>query len=146
MLFFSSASDQYYGYDALSNKIVSIPTKWVEKIHLGQSDTIIEHLDATGVIKNESLLIEGLEQDWHQKSDKLGTLTLNVTDACNLRCTYCAYSDHYPFERSHGKSVMSFDVAKKSIDYYLANTQNVILRRISIYGGEPSLAKELVKK
>lgn len=146
MLFFTSASDNQYCYDFNSNKIFRIPERWVEKLKQGQNQLVIQHLKTAGVIETSGLSFKGPEKDWHKKRGEIGALILNVTDACNLRCTYCAYSEHYPFERSHGNSVMSFDVAKKSIDYYLSNSQNVTLRSVSMYGGEPTLAKQLVRR
>lgn len=146
MLFFSSASGQRYGYDFISNRILRIPERWAEKLDQGDIQQVVAHLQTVGVIKTGGLLFKGPDDDWHKKSGQLGGLILNVTDACNLRCTYCAYSEHYPFERSHGNAIMSLDVAKCTIDHYLTHSQNIPLRRISIYGGEPSLANQLVRK
>lgn len=75
-------------------------------------------------------------------------VTFQVTDACNLACTYC-------YQINKGTRVMSFEVAKKFIDLLLSgekgfsdyigvnNTPGLILDFI---GGEPLLEVELIDK
>ncbi len=75
----------------------------------------------------------------------MSDLVLNVSNACNLRCSYCAYSSYYPSYRQHNKSLMSIDVARKAIDAFFSyNFSDEELlsypdRRLNIvfYGGEP---------
>jgi uncharacterized protein len=65
------------------------------------------------------------------------TITLFLTNACNLRCTYC-YASAGDAPTHH----MSLDVAKHGIDFIINNavTQNVPYIRITYHGGgEPSL-------
>lgn len=52
--------------------------------------------------------------------NKLGQITFEVTQKCNLRCDYCIYQEENPKFRDfsqHGD--MSFEIAKKVIDYSL---------------------------
>lgn len=75
-------------------------------------------------------------------------ITFQVTDACNLRCTYC-------YEHAKSPARMSFETAKKAIDMILAsdertapymqsrNCPGVILDFI---GGEPLLEIELISQ
>ncbi|OFK81141.1 radical SAM peptide maturase, CXXX-repeat target family [Peptoniphilus sp. HMSC062D09] len=68
-------------------------------------------------------------------------ITFVVTEDCNLRCKYC-----YICHKSPGKS-MSFEVAKKFIDYILSDEiyrpEAVVLDFI---GGEPLLEIELIDR
>jgi uncharacterized protein len=71
--------------------------------------------------------------------------TIDLTEACNLRCWYCfTYSEHKPKK-------LSFDMAKKIIDYWMPKTKNEENHNISIsaWGGEPllewNLWKDIVK-
>ena len=48
---------------------------------------------------------------------KVRVITFQVTDACNLRCTYC-----YQINKSTHR--MSFDVAKRYIDMILSADEN----------------------
>jgi len=79
-------------------------------------------------------------------------LSLCVTEDCNFRCKYCAYSDSYEYTRSHSNKYMDFAVAKKAIDCYFSllnkGERYNPLRKPSIgfYGGEPLLNFELIKE
>lgn len=75
------------------------------------------------------------------------TVTLQVTDACSLCCTYC-------YQHNKGKRRMSFETAKKFIDLLFDEEKNngyitpekspfIILDFI---GGEPLLEIELIEK
>ncbi len=79
-------------------------------------------------------------------SNELTTLTLVVTEQCNLRCRYCVYSGMYHFERSHSFRKMSAEIAFKAIDFFLNRCKNSSKVFISFYGGEPLLNFELIKK
>ena len=76
------------------------------------------------------------------------TLTFQVTDRCNLQCSYC-YQIH------KGNHVMPFEVAKEFIDMLLRNdpstrfymdTRNVGSAILDFIGGEPLLEIELIDK
>src|SRR5437868_4362841 len=67
------------------------------------------------------------------------TLTLIVTQACNLNCTYC----YEPFKSA---KVMPFSVAASALQAHLMpdRTHNEVL--IEVTGGEPMLAFERVRE
>ena len=79
-------------------------------------------------------------------------LILEVTTKCNFRCKYCCYSDFYKDNRTHGLTNMSWETAKKAIDYYASNFYFVSKRNpllpatIGFYGGEPLINFKLIKK
>jgi len=79
-------------------------------------------------------------------------LILNVTEDCNLRCRYCAYSYHYPLNRPRKATRMEFRVAQQAVDYYLKGFEQVRLRNpsrrpvVGFYGGEPLLNFKLVRQ
>ncbi len=70
-------------------------------------------------------------------SSQIGHLCLNITDSCNLRCKYCAFSGTYYFERLHSSKSMSNKLIKKTVNYYLRHAREAENKVISIYGGEP---------
>lgn len=78
-------------------------------------------------------------------SNKIRMIILQVTQQCNLRCEYCAYSGKY-LNRGHANNRMSFETAKKGIDFLIANSRDVDSINISFYGGEPLLEFKLMKK
>ena len=55
-----------------------------------------------------------MEKEFEYKEEYgwLTNICLNVTDACNLACTYC-------YQINKGTRKMSFETAKKFVDYLL---------------------------
>lgn len=82
---------------------------------------------------------------------KLKHLVFEVTDACNLRCKYCAYAEMYEGYDQRNNINMPFHKAKLVIDYLqklweINRYQDMEkLLTISFYGGEPLLNMELIK-
>ena len=70
-------------------------------------------------------------------------LILNVTERCNLRCTYCVYGGFYTGMRKHGTRDMSIDIANLALQKFLCNCDDECA--ISFYGGEPLLNLDLIK-
>ena len=68
-------------------------------------------------------------------------LTLQVTQQCNLRCEYCAYSGLYE-NRVHSNRNMDFNTAKKAILSHSRDSNQITL---GFYGGEPLLRFDLIK-
>lgn len=77
-------------------------------------------------------------------SRKVESVTLQVTQNCNLRCDYCVYSGTYA-NRNHANRQMNFSTAKQSIDFLFANSSEIQNLNIGFYGGEPLLEFELIK-
>jgi uncharacterized protein len=78
-----------------------------------------------------------------EDSNLCKTATLQVTDECNMACTYC-------YQINKGKNVMSFETAKKFVDllleshnnYFSADNSNGII--LEFIGGEPLLQVSLI--
>jgi uncharacterized protein len=77
-------------------------------------------------------------------SSRLNSLILGVTEQCNLRCNYCAFSGRYTGERLHSNQQMTWDVAQRSIDYFLRHADGDGDKNVALYGGEPFLRSDLV--
>lgn len=83
---------------------------------------------------------EGALADHHipyQEFSQTYALTLNLTQACNLRCKYC-YVEKSP------SPFMSEKVARKAVDFLL-NFEDLEGLGISFYGGEPLLNVPVMK-
>lgn len=73
-------------------------------------------------------------------------LCLEVTEGCNLRCHYCAYSGGYEHVRQHGSRSMSPDIAQAGIDFlFQKNRECQKPFSISFYGGEPLTQLPLIE-
>ncbi|MDR1197987.1 MAG: radical SAM peptide maturase [Prevotellaceae bacterium] len=82
----------------------------------------------------------------------LGQITLEVTDACNLKCKYCAYGDLYSGYDVRENKYLSFETVKTLIDYLSElwkskiSTSQIPKTHIGFYGGEPLMNIKLIKK
>ncbi len=77
----------------------------------------------------------------NKKSLNAKSLTLMISQECNLRCTYCYGEDG---EYSN-KGKMNFETARKAIDFFAGQSPSDKLS-ICFFGGEPLLNFELMKK
>lgn len=72
-------------------------------------------------------------------------LILQVTQGCNLRCSYCSFTSGRNGRRHNAKR-MSWETAKKALDFFLQHTVDREAVVIGFYGGEPLLEFGLIKK
>ena len=70
-------------------------------------------------------------------------LILELTEKCNLRCSYCVFSGSYLHFREHGSRSLSLDTAQKAIRDFL--DRSVGEHVISFFGGEPLLELSLLQ-
>lgn len=83
----------------------------------------------------------------YQLENNLEQITLQITQACNLCCKYCPYADNISnMQRNHTNKKMSWETAKKSIDYFMEHSYDTKEVAIGFYGGEPLLEIELIYK
>lgn len=75
--------------------------------------------------------------------DNITKFTLEVTQQCNLRCTYCCYSGIYRDRRTHSQKEVSYETLRLFVDfvksYYYRNSDEIL---ICFYGGEALLARK----
>jgi len=67
------------------------------------------------------------------------SLTLSVTEDCNLRCRYCLYGSINPWVRPHRRRAMSPRLAVAAVARFLDHAATTARPVISFYGGEPLL-------
>lgn len=106
-------------------------------------------------IKTENILsanpVQTLTGDAVEKLDEIlangiQNITLEVTEKCNLRCKYCIYNTSHEEYREFGTRNMSWDVAKKAVDFLSDHSTHAQNCHIGFYGGEPLINFELIKK
>ena len=64
---------------------------------------------------------------------------LTITEKCNLNCTYC-------YEHCKSPRSMSFETAKRILDYEFSLNDGFDFIEVDLFGGEPFLEFELLKK
>ena len=57
-------------------------------------------------------------------NNNMSSITLELTERCNLRCKYCVYSETNSDYRTFGENDMSIETAKKSIDFLMTHSPN----------------------
>ncbi|MBR8702998.1 Anaerobic sulfatase-maturating enzyme [Porphyromonas levii] len=78
-------------------------------------------------------------------------ITFEVTETCNLNCTYCGYGKYYLADRTNSKKSLSQEKAITFLNEYielLSSHYNKYYNReltIGFYGGEPLVNFELIK-
>lgn len=78
---------------------------------------------------------------------KLQKITLQVTQNCNFRCTYCIYNGPpHSRQRSRSNKRMSWQTAKDAVDFLWDHSVDSSQVDIGFYGGEPLLEFPLIKK
>lgn len=150
----------FYVYDVNTNQIVRI------------SSALYGYLKTLGngevALKNESLHEEllslqnkGYLGSHHPKriirqdtedleyylNHRMCEMILQVTQSCNFACRYCKYSyDPTGLNHRHNNRFMTWDMAKKCIDFIAARSRDTNFISIAFYGGEPLLNFPLIKK
>ncbi len=79
----------------------------------------------------------------------LNTMVLNVTNKCNLACTYCyEYGEDKIVDTKYGKQpkFMSQDTAEESVEFLLAESKDQEVAHLTFFGGETLLNFPILKK
>ena len=81
--------------------------------------------------------------DFTKRKTVVKALCLHIAHDCNLSCRYCfAGEGEYHGERS----IMSFEVGKKALDFLIENSGTRVNLEVDFFGGEPLLNWEVVKE
>lgn len=109
-------------------------------------DSLIECLDELDELIRQELLFAPMSEKFELVAAEkpiVKALCLNIAHDCNLRCRYCfASSGAYGGSK---RELMSFDVAKRAIDFLIANSGTRQHCEVDFFGGEPLLNFDVVK-
>jgi uncharacterized protein len=162
----------YYVYDAFSNHILSVDKTFYDIIQIFNLDnreyvldklcprsyreTLNKYMDSIvsgnresgflGNIKDLTFSFHDDETIDHELNYNMSSITLNITEDCNLRCGYCIYSDSYQNDLGYSKRSMPLTVALKSIDYLMSHNEYADHVSLGFYGGEPFCEFDLIRK
>ena len=149
-----------YFYDFNTNAIVRIPESvYVHLQHLEKGTANISECDADVNEILNRLTEQGFLSSHHwckiehpasrllenYLEGSVQSLTLQVTQQCNLKCEYCPYSGGF-YNRQHNNRKMSFEIAKKAIDFYFLHSFDIPDAQIGFYGGEPLIEFEMIRR
>ncbi|MCI9413578.1 MAG: Cys-rich peptide radical SAM maturase CcpM [Clostridiales bacterium] len=109
-----------------------------------------------GGLRADGYLSDNRVKEWkHPSTDilpyllrhKVRKITLQLTQNCNFRCSYCIYSDlNNGGQRTHAQKIMSWETAKKGVDFLLEHSRDAESVDLGFYGGEPLLEFGLLKE
>ncbi|MGL5066752.1 MAG: thioether cross-link-forming SCIFF peptide maturase [Sarcina sp.] len=106
---------------------------------------VYEELDY--LVKDGDLYSEDLYEEIAMTDDSesfFKAVCLNIVHDCNLRCKYC-FADEGEYNQGCRKP-MSFEVAKKAIDFVIANSGNRRNIEVDLFGGEPMMVYPTIQK
>jgi len=146
----------YYVFDRNRNKIFNVPEEDYNELALfnqkkinKEEVTCLSKYQKYGFLK-ESVLEEVVHPETnyikYHLDHKVRMLVLQITQNCNLRCDYCAYSGLYD-NRTHCDKNMPLETAKKALDYLFSHSDEIDeMVYIGFYGGEPLLRFDFIKE
>lgn len=136
LLKLKSYSGKLYVFDALTNNIFLIEN------NEDFDSACIADFGHDSDLRSYALEFHDIQKEVISNSK---TLILEITEECNLRCSYCVFDENHIFERNHSNKTMPIELAFEAIqDFY--NRTNKEEGYIVFYGGEPLLAFETIKK
>ena len=127
--------------------IKAIGEKYKDREDVTEED-IKECIEDVTALKEDGKLFapdvyEPLAFDYKANSNVIKALCLHVAHTCNLNCSYCfASQGKYQGERA----IMSFDVAKRAIDFLIEHSTGRRNLEVDFFGGEPLMNWEVVKQ
>lgn len=142
-----STLNGFYVYDRSTNTIINIEKEEFDRLNKNDEATI-------AVFREQGYLEDNtLKQIKHPNTDKLNyyldnsleQLVIQLTQNCNLRCSYCPYMGNYD-NRTHSDKTIPIEIIRKGVDYLFAHSQNTKQLTIGFYGGEPLLEMPLLKE
>ncbi len=156
----------FYFFDVNKDKVVSVNESLYHFLYSGkeipEDISSIKELNDSDQVQLKKLIDEGYLNNHRVKkiehynttdlefqiNNRMGQLTLQVTQACNLSCSYCPYANvtNNAYQRNHCSKDMDWETAKKSIDLYLDCSSELDDIHIGFYGGEPLLGFDLIEK
>ncbi len=150
----------YYLYDINKNTILSLQKEQFEVIKnnlSGNQDNSgygNHTIDSVNYLRDLGFLSSKRPKEMYNPisdtliyhlNNKVKMITLQITRQCNLRCKYCVYSGNYE-NRGHENVKMSFETAKKGIDFLIENSKDNERIFLAFYGGEPLIEFDFIKE
>lgn len=144
----------YYCYDANTNQLIALNRDdWLLLSDRGDQDALENSLTLSR-LRTHGLLSPIRSRTIRHPMDrfvaslqgrKLGSVCLQVTQSCNLRCSYCVYSGDHE-NRSHSSALMTDHVGRAAIAFLVRNSVDSDRINVAFYGGEPLLRFDFVQR
>ena len=128
-------------YEELNREEIAEKLSQYSKEDIFEACDEIEILKEAGQLFTEDVYKDAII-DFKQRKTVVKALCLHIAHDCNLACKYCfAEEGEY-----HGdRSLMSYEVGKKALDFLIANSGNRVNLEVDFFGGEPLMNFQVVK-
>lgn len=111
------------------------------KIAISEAIEDIEQLKKDGALFTQDIY-EQYITDFKSRSTVVKALCLHIAHDCNLACRYCfAEEGEYQGDRS----LMSYEVGKKALDFLIQSSGSRRNLEVDFFGGEPLMNFQVVK-
>ena len=135
--FFSVPDCGNYIYDSLTNRIITAyPERKEEDLFFSEREYSEPLCNIDWGLSQSDFI-----REYHTN---LRTLVLQITQDCNFRCSYCAYSGEFSHMLPHKNESISMETARRSIDFLMSHSRADELLTVIFYGGEPLLEFEML--
>lgn len=152
--------DKCYVYDANKNNILHVPqtlySEIAKLISMGAEEYFSSnHNEDIAVLRNKGYFFPSNIKKIEFLNDSIircnceqnvQRLILQVTQNCNFKCRYCTYAGADFYDRTHTNNSMTWETARKAIDFFKKHSICSNELEISFYGGEPLLQFPIIKK
>lgn len=110
------------------------------------SDDLNEVMDEVDQLIRQEILYAPMSDDYHMTLEEkpvIKALCLNIAHDCNMRCRYC-----FAGQGGYGKwrMLMSFDVARRAVDFLIAHSGSRKHCEMDFFGGEPLMNWHVVQQ
>lgn len=102
----------------------------------------LKELEEQGTLFTEDVYKDGVI-DFKKRQTVVKALCLHIAHDCNLACRYCFAGEG---EYKGDRSLMSYEVGKKALDFLVANSASRRNLEVDFFGGEPLLNFDVVKQ
>ena len=134
-------------FDVLDYYELDDAEKIAKKLPKYTLDEIKETFDEIKSLVEDGLLYSAdnyLDIDAFKKREPVvKAMCLHIAHDCNLKCKYCFASQG---DFGGAKSIMSFEVGKKALEYLVDNSGSRKNLEVDFFGGEPLMNFEVVKQ
>ena len=134
-------------FDVLDYYEINDAEKIAKKLPKYTLDEIKETFDEIKSLVEDGLLYSPdnyLDIDaFKNREPVVKAMCLHIAHDCNLKCKYCFASQG---DFGGAKSIMSFEVGKKALEYLVDNSGSRKNLEVDFFGGEPLMNFEVVKQ
>lgn len=149
-----------YLYDTNRNQFIEISESVFSKLQAVSHGTLLmddaeNSSDEIRVLKEKGYLadrhVQVIEHPYTSSVEvllkrRLQKVTLQLTQNCNFRCSYCHYTSNDGGQRTHSNRRMSLELAKKAICFLRDHSIDTPEVYVGFYGGEPLLEFPMIKE